>query len=147
MTMTRAQVEQVLVRRCGLMLIAANLDGTTINGTNGDLNDPIGYALRASGLSVADLAYVSDGDLANVPDDLVDQVLDLAEYRALLSIEGNLDQVDVTIGPRSESLGQLAAKVKAQIDRLEAKIGRMYHIGLGTLTAGVVALDFAESDE
>ncbi len=147
MTITRTQVERILVKRCGLLLIAAGLDGVTINGTNGDLNDPIGTALRASGLSVADIAFVSDSDLASVTDDLIDQVLDIAEHRTLLNIEGNLDQVDITIGPRSESLNQLATRVKAKIEMLEARISRLYGIGLGTLTAGVIGLDFAEASE
>ncbi len=146
MTITRAQVERILISRCGLLLIAAGLDGVINNGTNGDLNDPIGSALRASGLSVADISFVADSDLSSVTDDLVDQVLDIAEHRALLNIEGNLDQVDITIGPRSESRNQLAAQVRVKIDRLEARISRLYGVGLGTLNAGVIGLDFAEAE-
>lgn len=146
MTITRAQVELILIKRCGLLLIAAGLDGVTINGTNGDLNDPIGTALRACGLSVTDVTSVADGDLASVSDDLFDQLFDIAEHRTLLNIEGNFDQVDITLGPRSESRNQLAAQIRAKIDRLEARISRLYGIGLGTLSAGVIGLDFAEAE-
>lgn len=147
MTITRTQVERILIRRCGLLMTAAGLDGVTINGTNADLDDPIGTALRASGLTVADITFVADSDLASVTDELIDQVLDLAEYRALQNVEGNLDQVDITLGPRSESLNQLATQIKPKIARLEARISRMYNIGMGALTAGTVALDFAEAEE
>lgn len=146
MTITRTQVERILVRRCGLMMTAAGLDGVTINGTNDDLDDPIGVALRASGLSVADISAVSDADLAAVTDDLIDQVLDIAELRALQNVEGNFDQVDITIGPRSESLNQIAAQLKPKIERLEMRISRLYNIGLGALSAGVIGLDFAEAE-
>lgn len=147
MTITRTQVERILIKRCGLLMTAAGLDGVTINGTNADLDDPIGVALRASGLSVADISAVSDSDLASVSSDLIDQVLDIAEYRALQNIEGNLDQVDITIGPRSESLNQLATQIKPKIERLQMRISRLYGLGLGALNAGVIALDFAETDE
>lgn len=146
MSLTRAQVEKVLIKRCGLLMTAAGLDGVTFAGTNDDLNDPIGTALRACGLSVTDVTSVSDGDLASVSDDLFDQLFDIAEHRTLLNIEGNFDQVDITLGPRSESRNQLAAQIRAKIDRLEARISRLYGIGLGTLSAGVIGLDFAEAE-
>ena len=146
MTITRTQVERILIKRCGLLMTAARLDGVTINGTNADLDDPIGVALRTSGLSVADISAVSDSDLASVTNDLTDQVLDIAEYRALQNIEGNLDQVDITIGPRSESLNQLATHIKSKIERLQMRISRQYGIGMGALSAGVIGLDFAEAE-
>lgn len=145
MTITRAQIERVLIKRCGLLMTAANLDGTTFDGTNEDLNDPIGYALRACELTVADISAVDDADCVGVTADLVDKVLDVAELRLLNNIEGNLDQVDVTIGPHSERRGQLATMIRTKINAKEALVGRLYGVGLGTLSAGVIGLDIAET--
>jgi hypothetical protein len=147
MTITRANVEAILVARCGKLLAAADLDGTTIAGTNASLNDPIGWAARQLGYPVANLTAVSDSDLANVTDDEVDQLLDLAELRTLQNIEGNLDDVDISANGRDESLGQLVKQVQTRLDRVKAAIEKTYGTGLGTLSAGVVTLDFMEKDE
>jgi hypothetical protein len=147
MTITRAEVETILIRRCGSLLTAADLDGTTINGTNVDLNDPIGAALRRMEYTVASLTAVTDLDLAPVSADDVDQLLDLAELRTLENIEGNLDDVDITVGPRSESLNQLSVRVRMKIDTKRREIEKAYGLGLGTLSAGVVTLDFMEKGD
>lgn len=145
MTTTRANIEAVLVRRCGKLLTAAGLDGTTIAGTNGDLNDPIGWAIRQCGGTVATLTSVVDGDVSSVNDADADKLLDLAELRTIETIEGNLDGVDITVGPRSESLNQLSVRVRAKLDSKRAQLQRDYGFGVGTLTAGVVSLDFAQT--
>ena len=41
MTLTRASVEAMLIRRAGKLLTVAGLDGATKDGTNADLGDPI----------------------------------------------------------------------------------------------------------
>lgn len=146
MTITRADVETILVRRCGSLLVAADLDGTTIDGTNVDLNDPIGVALRNMGYTVASITNVSNSDLESVTDEDVDQLLDLAELRTLESIEGNLDDVDIQANGRSESLNQLSVRVRMKIDTKRKAIESQY-VGLGTLDAGVITLDFMEKDE
>lgn len=144
MTITRAEVEAVLVRRSGKLLVAAGLDGTTIDGTNADLNDPIGSAVRQMGYSVASVVNVTDSDLSVIGDDEIDQLLDVAELRTLETVEGNLDQVDITVGPRSESLNQLSVRVRMKIDTVRRAIEKKYGIGAGTLSAGVIGLDFQE---
>lgn len=148
MALTRANVESILIRRVGRLMTAADMDGSTVAGTNADLNDPIGYALRASGLSVSSVAAVADADVAGVGDDLIDQVLDIAEWRTLLSIEGNYDDVDISANGRSESLSQTMKQVQAKIDRLQKRITEIHGVGLGTLTGGSIALDFmAKGDD
>ena len=147
MTITRANVETVLVRRCGKLLTAAELDGTTINGANADLNDPIGWALRQLGFTVASIAFVKDSDLTSIDDDNIDQLLDLAELRALNNVAGNLDGYAITVGPRTEQRQQLAEQVSKRIERLQQTIEKQHGIGLGTFTAGVIGLDFAEVEE
>lgn len=147
MTITRSQVERMLIRRCGKLLTAADLDGETFNGTNEDLNDPIGCALRQCGYGVSDIASVENVDLAAVTDDRIDQLLDLAELRTLENIEGNYDDVDISATERSESLNQLLKQVQAKIERLREKVKQQYGIGLGELGSGVLTLDFAEIDD
>jgi hypothetical protein len=146
MTITRANVEEVLIRRCGKLMTAADLDGVSYFGANADLNDPIGWALRQMEYSVASLVNVSDVDLADVTDAEVDQLLDMAEYRLMENIEGNYDDVDISASGRSESLSQLMVQVTKRLERLKAKIETLYGLGLSTLDGGVITLDFVEKD-
>ena len=146
MSLTRANTEQILIRRCGKLLTAAGLDGTTVAGNNADLNDPLGWALRKSGYSVASVAAIADADLAAVSADDTDKLLDLAELRALETILGNLDDVDITLGQRSESLSQLSAQVEKKLTRLQARVEKAYGVGIGTLQAGMITNLFAEHD-
>jgi hypothetical protein len=145
-TITRASVETILIQRAGAYLTAASMDGTSHAGTNESLNDSIGYALRKIGYSVADITLITDADLAGVSE--VDQLLDLAELRTLDNILGNLALVDITLGPRKESLSQLASALEKRIARLHSYIELEYGIGMAELTGGVIELGFAEhSDE
>ena len=147
MTITRAQIETVLIRRAGKLMTAADLDGTTHHGVNADLNDPIGWALRQMGYSVTTLTNVVDADMATVADDEIDQLLDMSEYRLLENIEGNYDDVDISANGRSESLNQLIVQVAKRLERVKAKVESTYGFGAGTLEAGVVSLDFMETTE
>lgn len=144
MSLTRATVETILIRRCGQLLEQCGLDGVTSNGQNADLNDPIGKAVRTLGYAVAYAAFVDDGDLSAVADDETDALLDVAELRVLESCAGNLTTVDITIGPRSESLGQLGARLEQRIAAVRARVLADHGIGLGTLNADVITLDFMQ---
>jgi hypothetical protein len=146
MAITRANVEAFLVKRCGSLLTAAGMDGTTVSGSNADLNDPIGYAIRKCGGTVAALASVADSDLAGIDSADYDQLIDIAELRTLESIEGNLDDVDISVGSRRESLNQLAAQVAKKIDRKREQVERAYGVNVGVLEAGVVSLGFQEQN-
>jgi hypothetical protein len=144
MALTRANVESILVKRCGKLLTAADLDGSTVDGTNADLNDPIGWAVRQCGGSVSSITAVADADLATVDADDYDQVLDLAELRTLETVQGNLDDVDITLGPRQESLSQLAKQVEQRLARLQKRVEQEYGYGASALGTGVITYEFAE---
>lgn len=144
MTITRANVEAILVRRCGKLLEAADLDGTTVSGSNADLNDPIGWALRQCGYSVTSVAAVADADLVSVSAANTDKLFDLAELRMLETIQGNLDDVDIQLGPRQEALSQLAKQVEQRLERVQARVQREYGYGAPELEAGVITYEFAE---
>jgi hypothetical protein len=144
MTLTRATLEAILVQRTGPLLTAAGMDGATMDGSNFSLNDPIGFAVRKLGLAVANIASLADSDLAAVAANDYDRLLDLAEYRTLESILGNLDDVNISVGSRSESLGQLSDQVEKKMERLAGRIEREYGMGVGSLSAGMIGLGFQE---
>jgi hypothetical protein len=144
---TRAEIEVVLVRRCGALLTAAGL-AITFAGANADLNDPIGSSIRQLGGTVASIAAVTDADVLTVSADYsLDALLDLCELRTLENISGNYALVDIAAGPESEKLSQVAAVIEKRIDRLSAKIEKLYGIGAGVVTIGALTLDFARHSD
>lgn len=146
MTLTRANIEVIIVKRCGPLLTAAGM-ATTVSGSNADLNDPIGYAVRKSGGTVTNFVSVGDADITTIGTADNDQLLDLAELRTLESILGNLDDVDIRVGPRDEKLSQLRTDTEKRLERLQKRIADEYGIGGVTVEAGSVAMDFADHNE
>jgi hypothetical protein len=114
----------------------------TVAGSNASLNDPLGYALRQSGYTVANIASVADADIASVETDDIDEVLDVAEFRTLENISGNIDDVDITNGPESERYSQIAASLEKRMTRLQQKIYDTYGTGV-IAEAGVINYDIA----
>jgi hypothetical protein len=146
MALTRANAESILVKRLSGWLAAAGL-AVTSAGSNADLNDPIGWAIRQMGLTVDDVTAVDDGDVARVGASDYDQLFDLGELRTLETIQQNLDDVDIEVGPRSERLDQLAGRVAKALERKRAQVQRDYGTGLGSLEAGVITLSFLEQND
>jgi hypothetical protein len=142
MTITRAQLEGVLVSRRRAYIAQAGLS-VVITGANADFADPIGYAIRKCGGSVADIANPADGDLASVSTDDLDKLLDYAEYRLLHNIKGAWAQVDISIGQQSENLSQFAAQLDLDIAKMKETIQSEYGGGGNQLTAGLVTMNFA----
>lgn len=143
MSLTRADIETILVKRVGKWLTAAGLDGTTHDGTNDDLSDPIGRAVRALGFSVADVTNVADADVAQIDADDYDELFDFAELRALETCLSNYDKVNLSLGPRSESFDQLRSGMIQAIQFKRAQIAEDYDDSQ-SLVGGVFALDFEE---
>lgn len=146
MAPTRASVESVLVRRCGRLLTAAGLDGTTISGSNADLADPIGWAARQCGLTVASVTDVADADLAGLADSDTDKLLDLAELRTLETIAADPNVTTRQADGAQVNLSDLFTRLEMRIARKRTQIQRDYGTGLGTLTAGVITLGFQETN-
>jgi len=139
MALTRTIAETILVKRLGPMMTAAGM-AVTIIGTNADLNDPLAWATRQLGHTTADPSTVTDAELASVAVANYDDFLDLAEYRALQNVLGALDDVDLTVGPRSEKLSQLAAQAQKKLDQLEHRLDSyMYATG-----NSYISMEFAE---
>lgn len=142
MAVTRAQVEAILVSRLGPLLTKAGMDTTTI-GSNSDLNDPIGWALRQNSYTVTDISDVTDTDLASLVTDDIDKMLDFAELRTLESILGNLALVDVKVGSRAENLSQLAKQLETRIDKLTKKLEDTYGLSVPSMETGLLTYEFA----
>jgi hypothetical protein len=90
------------------------------------------------------VASEADSDLASVDSDDYDRLFDLAELRTLETIQGNLDDVDIQLGPRQEALSQLAKQVEQRLNRLQARVQREYGYGAAALGTGVITYEFAE---
>lgn len=146
-TYTRAHVEYFLVDRCGALLTFVGKDGTTVDGTNVDLVDAIGGAIRKLAGSVTDPTNVVDADVQTVESSSFDALIDVAELRLYYSIRGNLTTTDVTAGPFSEKYSDIGDYLDDQIKALEDKIEAEYGIGSADMQAGMITLSIASHDE
>jgi hypothetical protein len=142
MPLTRAQLESVLISRAGKQLALVGLDGTTIDGTNPALNDPIGEGLRSLSIHPADITAVSDGDLATVADMDIPQLLDVAELRCLESILNNLDSTDEKVMQGEQDWAKFAARLEGTIKRRRDMLTKRYGVDVGTVTVGMLNFDF-----
>jgi hypothetical protein len=140
MALTRTQVEKVMIRRAGKSLAFVSLDGTTNDGTNEDLADPIASTLQAMGYTVADITNPTDAELAGVT--AVNQFLDRCELRVLETVLGNMDMVSFSTGPRSENLSDFTGKLEKTIAEKRDFIQREYGVSLGSLSTGKINLNF-----
>jgi hypothetical protein len=146
MTITRNDVEGVMLDRLGLLMTELGLDG--VNTDNPDLNDPIGYAIRQCGGTVTSISLVSDADLANIPDVPADKLFDFAELRlmeTLLAAARRL--VSISVGPRSEQLGEIAGGLVADIQQKRSNLEKEHGLGISTLQGDVISLRFAETND
>jgi hypothetical protein len=146
MALTRANIEVLLISRTGQLLTVIGLDGTTVDGTNTDLNDPIGYGIRNSGGTVADFTNVVDSDVTTVAESDYDQLIDIAELRTLMNIQGNYDLVDTDVGEVTEDWSKLGDTLEKAIDRKQKQVDDIYDFGAKELDGGVISFDFAEHD-
>lgn len=144
MALTRAIAAQILVKRLGPMMTVADM-AVTILGANADLNDPLAWAIRGVDGTTAAHNTVTDAELALIASAKYDDLMALAEWRLLQNIQGALDAVDITVGPRKELLSQYADKVQQMLDNLRPVIE-----GLGlitpSLTAGYITMEIAQHD-
>lgn len=144
---TRAQIEVTLIARCGKILTACGLDGVTVDGTNASLTDPLGWALRSLNVAPATYGTVTSAEVAAVAADEIDKLLDFAELKALENALGNFDAVDISVGARSEKYDQIRTGLERTLERKQKAVERKYGAQLGTISGGVIALDFAQKGD
>lgn len=141
MAITRAQVETILIARVGGWLTLSSLDGTTSDGTNAALNDPIGFAIRLLGGTTDNPALVDDADLATVDDADLDKLLDIAEYRVLYSAQGALF-IDAKAGPVEAKRSAHGARLAALVSAKGQQLAVLYGIGaIGALGVAMRRVD------
>lgn len=144
--MNRANAEFLIIAMTGPLLTQAGMDGTTVDGTNTDCNGPIGKAVRGLDHLVADPVLVTDADVALVTVAETDEFLDGCVLAVLEAVLGNLDDADITVGPRSEKLSQLAAQIERKLKRLQDAMEDLYGYGMAVPEVGVITIDIAEHD-
>ena len=145
MTITRVALETILVQRCERMLTFVG-KAITFVGSNASLSDPIGYAVRQLGYTVANPVTVADTDLQNIPDADIDQLLDYAELRTLENVMGNMDAVDISNGPEKENFSQVSTTLEKRIKALTEKIAATYGAGIVAETGNLIS-NFAAHDD
>jgi hypothetical protein len=123
---TRAQIEELLLKRVGRWMAEVGMDNTTISGTNADIDDPLGFAIRRLGGSVANPVSVSDGDVSGIDGSEFDKLMDYAELRLLKNILGNMEFVDTSGLPMSMNNDQLGKRIQKRIDDLQQYIKDNY---------------------
>jgi hypothetical protein len=145
-TITLEVVETLLLKRAAGRMQSAGMDYQTYPG-NASLVEPLIFALLCMDLVPASMTALSDADFIGVADTDLPKLLDLAELRLLENVAGNLALVDVSVGPRKENLSQLLDQTEKAIARLSSKVQRLYGLGVGSLEAGTVSLDFASKGD
>jgi hypothetical protein len=144
---TRAQVETILVARCGALLRRVRLDGTTVDGTNASLADPIAAALRKLGIAVADPTDPDTVEVEGADDDDLEELLDRSELRTLETILGNWDKPDQQQDADRQDWGKLLALLRERIKQLRGRISTLYPDEGEEPTAGLVGFDFQATED
>lgn len=148
MSITRAKAETILIERVGVLMTAAGFDGNTHDGSNQNLNDPLLYALWKTGnTSVGNIIGVTTDDLGALASADYAKFFDLAELRLLMNVRGNLSDVDITVGPRSERLSQRVRLLDDMIRRKRQSIEQEYGIGASELQIGQINLNFQSKND
>lgn len=143
--MNRSDAETVLIRRLGTLFSAVGLNGTAI-GNNPDLNDCLYNALTYLGYLVADVTNIADSEIQAVETDDQPAFLILAEIRGLeTAVNAAEALVDISVGARRESLGQIASRLQTMLDAKRKGFSEQFGYLFGkSLEAGTIDLDTAE---
>jgi hypothetical protein len=124
--LTLSQVEVTVLRSIGPVLTLVGLDGTTMNGTNPTLVEPIRAALQALGLPVASTDGATDDEVGAVAAVDIPRFYYLVEYFALEAAWGaSLLMVDQSLGSESQSLSQIREGIMARLKWLLDRIGTL----------------------
>ena len=119
-------------------MLKVGLDGSTQNGSNFDLNDPIRRAVRYLGLSVDDAITVTDTDLSPIVGMDIEKLLDLSELRLLESIWGSWTEVSESVSLRKVEAQQLADRIQMRINDLVERLRKPYGLNTGAAAVGTI---------
>lgn len=137
MSLTREQVESTLFRRLGPSMARADME-TLHDGEGPSFADPIGWALRELEYPNADVTDPTSAEVSAVTDADLDWFLDLAQWRLLDNIIGNLDDSDERLGPSGQWNSQFADQMQEHQAHLEDRLRARYGWGPPTLVAGTI---------
>ena len=146
MALTRVKVETLLVKRCNKIMAFVGM-AVTIVGTNADLDDPMGVAIRECGGTVADFIAVTDADILTVASDDYDKLLDIAEYRLISSMISNFDKYGLKVGPRSGYQSQVREGLETRLKMLAGELEAKYGWNAPSPEMGSIMLDIADHNE
>jgi hypothetical protein len=104
-------------------------------------------ALSAFGYAPASPATLADADLAAVKATDLPGLIDVGTWRMLESILDNLSEGELRAAGVEDKIGDVAARLRARIDRLYARIRAAYSVGLPVLRAGVLDIGGIQLDE
>lgn len=125
MSITRAEVEQIITKRLGAFLVEAGMD-TLQGGINPWLTDPMRWALYMLGIETASVISVDNADLTAVQRHQVDALLDLCELKTLETISTNYTDVDTKVGAVYEYRAALGTQIRQIADRKRTQIISLY---------------------
>jgi hypothetical protein len=140
MSLTRANVEAQLIARQGPLLSLCNLDGTTKDGTNAALNDPIRVAIRYDDYDISDPVNVVDADLEVFTGWQIERLLDVAELRICETLWGNWPLYTVSISLEKKQLSDIRDGIRERIIQLTKKLAEPYGPNVGAGAVGVMAV-------
>lgn len=123
-SLTRAQIESRLIVRCGTTMALVGLDGTTRDGTNDSITDPLREGLRTLGFDVANPVTVTDTDVAPVTGYLIERLLGLCELSILQQCVSQWYRA-VRANPGEENkpwLDQALKTMQLQVTDLQAEV-------------------------
>lgn len=130
-TPTYVQLQAVLGRRVGPGVALA------------DVPQAVLYAVRMLGVTPQSNTAVSTADLASVADSDVNQLLDLAVWYLLTQISLNADEDDLRRAGILQDVTKFREGIDRSLDRWTRFMNGAYNLGVSTLQAGVIQLDFA----
>ena len=122
------------------------MDGLTIAGTNADLTDSIGAAIRFLGGTTSDPTAITDSDILTIPDANLPAIYDAAEMYLVAAMRSQITDVDEVVGPFSAKLSQLPDRLLADWKLLKAKLEDEFGIGGVEAAMGVITQEFAQHE-
>lgn len=131
MAATLAYVRDEVVRYCGAWAKLADVD------------EAIAYALASLGVAPADRTALVDLDLATVTDAQWPQLRDVAAWQVYEAALNNCDEVSLKAVGIDVDLKGAMTYLMMRVTRAYAAVRDRYNVGLGTLSAGTLSLDFA----